>query len=113
MPFINVKTTAAIDDAKKEVLNTELCRITKECLGKGENWIMTGYEDNASLAFQGFTENIAYVEVKAFGAPSAAGADKMTSGVCQLFEKELNIPAGRTYVSYWGTDKWGWNGGNF
>ena len=113
MPFINVKTTAAIDSAKKEVLNAELCRITKESLGKGENWVMTGYEENASLAFQGSTDNVAYVEVKAFGAPSAAGADKMTAGVCQLMEKELGIPVNRTYVSYWGTDKWGWNGGNF
>mgnify|MGYP003302626986 CR=1 FL=1 len=30
-----------------------------------------------------------------------------------IMEKELGIPANRTYVSYWGTDKWGWNGGNF
>ena len=74
---------------------------------------MTGFEDQADLVFQGSAEDIAYVEVKAFGEPSAAGADKMTAGVCQLMEKELNIPANRTYVSYWGTDKWGWNGGNF
>ena len=113
MPFINVKTTAVLDSEKKNILNVELSRITKECLGKGENWIMTGFEDQADLVFQGSAEDIAYVEVKAFGEPSAAGADKMTAGICQLFEKELNIPAGRTYVSYWGTDKWGWNGGNF
>lgn len=40
MPFINVKTTAELNDAKKATLNQEICRITKECLGKGENWIM-------------------------------------------------------------------------
>lgn len=113
MPFINVKTTAALDSEKKDILNTELSRITRECLGKGENWIMTGFEDRASLVFQGSKEDIAYVEVKAFGEPGAAGADKMTAGVCQLMEKELGIPANRTYVSYWGTDKWGWNGSNF
>lgn len=112
MPFINVKTTKALDDAKKATLNTELCRITKESLGKGEQWVMTGYEDNVNLAFQGSTEDIVYVEVKAYGTPSAAGADKMTAGVCQLVEKELGIPASRTYVSYWGTNQWGWNGGN-
>lgn len=112
MPFINVKTTAELDSAKKAVLNEELCRITKESLGKGENWVMTGYEGNVSLAFQGSTDDIAYVEVKAFGTPSAAGADKMTAGVCQLMERELGIPASRTYVSYWGTNQWGWNGGN-
>lgn len=112
MPFINVKTTAALDSAKKATLNAELCRITEDCLGKGQNWVMTSYEDNASLAFQGSIENIAYVEVKAYGEPNATEADKMTAGVCQLMEKELGIPVNRTYVSYWGTDKWGWNGGN-
>lgn len=112
MPFINVKTTAALDSAKKETLNTELCRITKETLGKGEEWVMTGYEDSVNLTFQGSTEDVVYVEVKVYGTPNAAGADKMTAGVCQLMEKELGIPANRTYVSYWGTDMWGWNGGN-
>lgn len=112
MPFINVKTTATVDTEKKATLNTELYRITKESLGKDENWVMTGYEDNASLTFQGSAEDIAYVEVKTWGEPNAAGADKMTAGVCQLLEKELGIPASRTYVSYWDTDKWGWNGGN-
>ena len=92
MPFINVKTTAALDSAKKATLNAELCRITEDCLGKGQNWVMTSYEDNASLAFQGSIENIAYVEVKAYGEPNATEADKMTAGVCQLMEKELGIP---------------------
>ena len=113
MPFINVKTTVALDDAKKEVLNAELASIKKECLGKGEKWVMTSFEGNASLAFQGSTADIAYVEVKAYGEPSAAGADKMTAGVCQLMQTELQIPESRTYVSYWGTDKWGWSGSNF
>ncbi len=113
MPFINMKTTATLDNAKKETLSKELIRITRECLGKGENWVMTGFEDNAKLSFQGSNENIVYVEVKAYGTPAAAGADKMTKGVCSLVEQELGIPANRVYVSYWGTDMWGWNGSNF
>ena len=46
---------------------------------------------------------------------ASCGGEKadFTVGVCQLMEKELGIPANRTYVSYWGTDQWGWNGGNF
>lgn len=112
MPFINLKTTVALDNAKKEALTGELNRITQECLGKGENWVMTGYEDLVSLSFQGSTENIVYVEVKTYGTPASSGADKMTAAVCALMEKELNIPASRVYVSYWGTNMWGWNGGN-
>ena len=29
------------------------------------------------------------------------------------WEKELGIPADRTYIRYTATTDWGWNGGNF
>ena len=51
MPFINTKTTVSLSKSKKDSLTAEICRITRECLGKGENWVMTGFEDNASLFF--------------------------------------------------------------
>ena len=60
MPFINMKTTATLDIAKKDALSKELCIITRDCLGKGENWVMTGFEGNASLCFLGSTKDIAY-----------------------------------------------------
>lgn len=113
MPFINTKTTVTLSNAKKDALTAELCRITRECLGKGDNWIMTGYEDNASLSFQGSASNIAYVEVKTFGTPSAAGTSQMTAKICSLLERELSLPASRIYVAYFPTDNWGWNGNNF
>lgn len=37
MPFINMKTTATLDIAKKDALSKALCTITRDCLGKGEN----------------------------------------------------------------------------
>ena len=46
MPFINMKTTATLDIAKKDALSKEFCIITRDCLGKGENWVMTGFEGN-------------------------------------------------------------------
>lgn len=112
MPFINTKTTAALSNSKKDSLTAEITNITRECLGKGENWIMTGYEDNASLSFQKSTADIAYVEVKTFGTPSPAGASQMTAKLSSLFERELSISPGRIYVAYFPTDKWGWNGSN-
>ncbi|MCH5260196.1 MAG: hypothetical protein J1F18_10595 [Lachnospiraceae bacterium] len=113
MPFINTKTTAALSDSKKETLTAEICNIASECLGKGESWVMTGYEDNASLSFRGSTADIAYIEVKTFGTPSPAGAGQMTAKLSSLFERELSISPDRIYVSYFPTDKWGWNGNNF
>lgn len=113
MPFINTKTTVALSSAKKDALTSEISHITRECLGKGENWVMTGYEENASLSFQGTTSDIAYVEVKTFGTPSSAGTSQMTAKLCSLIERELSIPADHIYVAYFPTDNWGWNGSNF
>ena len=112
MPFINTKTTVTLSNSKKEALTAEISNITRECLGKGENWIMTGYEDNASLSFRKSTEDIAYVEVKTFGTPSPTGASQMTAKLCSLFERELSISPDRIYIAYFPTDKWGWNGNN-
>lgn len=113
MPFINTKTTVTLSNEKKKALTAEICHITRECLGKGENWVMTGYEENSSLAFQGHTTDLAYVEVKTFGTPSSAGTSQMTARLCSLFERELSIPADHIYVAYFATDNWGWNGSNF
>ena len=72
MPFINTKTTVSLSKSKKDSLTAEICRITRECLGKGENWVMTGFEDNASLFFQGDSAAVAYVEVKSSAICSPA-----------------------------------------
>lgn len=106
MPFINMKTTATLDIAKKDALSKELCIITRDCLGKGENWVMTGFEGNASLCFLGSTKDIAYVEVKCYGYPTKPQMNLMTRKVCTLLEEELGIPKKRIYVAYFPTEDW-------
>lgn len=114
MPFIHTQTTVTLDKAKRDSLTASLNAITSSCLGKGENWIMTGYTDNAELYFQGNQDgDTAYVEVKLFGTPAPAATDKMTAKICALYEKELGISPNRIYVSYYPTSNWGWNGSNF
>jgi hypothetical protein len=113
MPFINTKTTESLSSDKKAVLTTELCHIANDCLGKGENWVMTGFEEQVSLSFQGSTSGNAYVEVKTYGTPAAAGCKQMTHKICSLLERELGISADHVYVAYFHTDQWGWNGNNF
>lgn len=113
MPFINTKTTADLSNIKKDSLTAEYCHIVRECLGKGENWVMTGYEPQASLSFQGSSSDIAYVEVKTFGTPSSAETSQMTTRICALLTRELSIPADHIYVAYFPTNNWGYNGSNF
>ncbi len=113
MPFISTKTTCPLSQETKENLSASLEAISSKCLGKGESWVMTGYEDNCSLHFRGSFKDCAYVEVKLFGEPSGSACSACTGEICRLFEKELGILPERVYVSYYPTGQWGWNGGNF
>lgn len=114
MPFINTKTTVTIDKEKKDILTAAIGQITQECLGKTENWLMTGYEDNADLYFQGKQDQAAaYVEVKLYGNSSADAYSQMTTKMCDLYEKELGISADHLYITYYPTTNWGWNRINF
>lgn len=114
MPFINTKTTLILDRAKKDVLTAALCEITEKCLNKNRTWLMTNFEDGADIYFRGAREEkLAYIEVKLCGNSGSEAYNKMTAQICSLFEKELQIPADHTYVSYYPTDDWGWNNVNF
>lgn len=113
MPFVNLKTTAPIDPETKEALASEIAGICSECLGKGEAWVMCGFEGGVDLMFRGSGEDIAYLDVKAFGAMRDDATDAMTGKLCALMTQRLGVPADRTYVSYLSTTQWGWNGGNF
>ena len=67
MPFINTKTTLPLDVSKKETLSDGLAQIAKDCLGKSENWLMTGFEEKADIYFRKNWTAAAYIEVKLCG----------------------------------------------
>lgn len=112
MPFIKMKTTRKMTKEEKDSAVKAVNAITSECLGKGESWIMTEIETECGLYFRGSGDAL-YVEVKLFGNAGDGAYDRMTEKVCAFAESSLGIPGDRTYVSYFPTAHWGWNGSNF
>lgn len=84
-----------------------------ENLGKTESWLMVGFNGGIPLYFKGDDAPAAFVDISVFGSSTDAQCEKMTAAVCGIIEKELGIPADRTYVKYSGTSQWGWNNMNF
>lgn len=113
MPYILTRVSIPLDAAKREALTETYKEIMKTVLGKGENWTMTTFEDNAVILFQGSDKPCAYVEVKVFGEETASTSEKVTEGICAAITAQCAIPADRIYVSHFGTPFWGWNGHNF
>ncbi len=114
MPFINSKITCKISETKEETLKAALGQIISTIPGKSESFLMVGFDDGYPLYFGGNKlDKGAFVEVKIFGSTSNDALSKLTSKICDLYEKELGIPPRNIYITYAFVEHWGWNGSNF
>lgn len=113
MPFIDSKITVPVTEEKKEKIKSELGKLVLT-LHKTETYLMVGIEDNYDLWLGGNKlDKGAYISVSLYGNASASDYDKMTGQICDLYEKELDIPGNAVYVTYHPISDWGWNGSNF
>lgn len=113
MPMIKVETTESLSPEERNTIKTQLGKAIS-VMGKPESYLMINIADNQDMYFGGNKmDKGAYVEVKVLGNVDSAKSAAMTEKVCDIFQSELSIPGDGVYVSYWGTDNWGWNGSNF
>lgn len=113
MPFINTKVSVPLNEQNREAIKTAFGQ-SISVMGKGEKFLMVGFEDNVPLYFGGEKqEKCAFVDIKVFGDVDPDQVNQMTALVCQTMEMVLGIPADKTYVTYQSISDWGWNGRNF
>ena len=113
MPYISTRTNALISKEQRNIIREKLGK-SISLLNKSEEWLMLEFNSNCDLLFRG-NDNclIAYVEVKLYGDTNNELCDKMTNSISNILNEVLNIDMANIYVSYYPTDKWGWNGRNF
>lgn len=113
MPFIDSKITGVVSGKEKETIKRRLGEAVS-ILGKTENFLMVGFDDNYDLYMGGEQLNKGvFVSVALFGNASADAYNQMTKAICDIYEEELGIPGDKVYVTYTGVKDWGWNGKNF
>ncbi len=114
MPYIDVKTSAALTEEKCEAIKSELGRAISVIPGKSERWLMVGITPECRLWFAGdASSDCAMVKVAVFGSLSDGAADKMTAEVTKILSREAGIAPDKIYVSYSEHSMWGWSGSNF
>ena len=113
MPFIDSKVTTALTEEKKEANKSELGQAIS-IMGKGESFLMVGFEESYDLFMGGKKLDLgAFVSVRVLGQVNPAACDKMTAEICRIYQEQLDIPGKNVYVTYQGIADWGWNGSNF
>ncbi|MDO5518653.1 MAG: phenylpyruvate tautomerase MIF-related protein [Clostridium sp.] len=114
MPFIGSRVTVKLTPEKEEVLKQRLAKAADSILGKKEEYLMIGFEDEYELYFGGEKlEKGAFIEVKICGQVRKRSFNEMTAEVCRIYEEELGIPQDKIYVKYEEVENWGWNGSDF
>lgn len=113
MPFIETKTNVKITEEKEKRIKELLGEAISIIPGKSERWLMLNFKDNQRMYFAGESSPVCYAEVNLFGKASGEALEALTKRLCEIYESELGVSPGNTYVKYEEVDNWGWNGGNF
>ena len=114
MPFIDLRTTAKIDENKEAILRKEFGKIITLIPGKTEAWLMLEFSDECKMAFRGNTDgDTAMVSVELLGSAPKKSYDDMTRVICETVNTVLGVPMERIYVKYEEFSVWGFAGENF
>ena len=109
MPYINVSTTAKVDDKKK--LLEEISILISSLTNKSKRFVMAKLDDSCHLYFDNETPSC-FVEIKSIGSlnPSV-----MAKPISDFVYKKMGIPIDRIYISFEDVPAslWAWNGRTF
>ena len=111
MPFINIRTNFIVDDNKKLAIKRALGE-SVAVIGKSEQWLMVGFEQQTYMYFRGENVPMAMVEVSMYGGAAPEALNELTRQITILISDTCYVDDTRIYVSYMMTPYWGWNGSN-
>lgn len=114
MPFIDLKTSAKIDESTEALLREKFGKIITLIPGKSEAWLMVSFTDRNRMAFRGNADaDTAMVSVDLLGGATDKSYDDMTRAICKTVNEILGVPMDRIYVKYSEYLHWGFAGENF
>lgn len=114
MPYINLRTSAKLDETKMEEIKSALGKAITTLPGKTETYLMVDLEGGARLWLGGDNSKpLAMIDVKIFGHAKPADFSKMTAVLCDICHDKLGIVPTGVYVTYAEVENWGWNRSNF
>ena len=109
MPYINVSTSAKIEDKKK--LLEEISILVSSLTNKSKRFVMAKLDDNLEIYFDDESP-CCFLEIKSIGSLNPSEMARPISNF--VFEK-MGIPINRIYIYFVDVpaSMWAWNGRTF
>ena len=109
MPYINISTSAKINDKKK--LLEEISILISSLTNKSKRFVMAKLDDNCEMYFDDVTPSC-FLAIKSIGSLNPSDMAKPISDF--VYEK-MGIPKDKIYISFEDipASSWAWNGSTF
>ena len=109
MPYINVVTSAKVDD-KKKILQ-EISILISSLTNKSTRFVMAKLDDNCEIHFEGDGPSC-ILEIKSIGSLNPS---EMAKPISDFVYEKMGIPTDRIYISFENVSAsmWAWDARTF
>ena len=109
MPYINISTSAKIEDKKK--LLEEISILVSSLTNKSERFVMAKLDDNSEMLFED-ERPCCFLEIKSIGSLNPS---EMAKPISNFVYEKMGIPIDKIYISFEDVpaSMWAWNGKTF
>ena len=109
MPYINVSTSAKIEDKKK--LLEEISILVSSLTNKSKRFVMARLEDNSEMYFED-ESSCCFLHLKSIGSLNPS---EMVKPISNFVYEKIGIPIDKIYISFEDVSPsmWAWNGRTF
>ena len=109
MPYINVSTTAKVENKKK--LLEEISILVSSLTNKSKKFVMAKIDDDCEMYFE--DESLCcFLEIKSIGSLNPS---EMAKPISTFVYEKMGIPIDKIYISFEdvSASMWAWNGRTF
>ena len=109
MPYINITTSAKVDDKKK--LLEEISILVSSLTKKSKRFVMAKLDDSNEMYFEDESP-CCFLEVKSIGSLNPS---EMAKPIADFIYERMGIPIDKIYISFEDVpaSMWAWNGRTF
>jgi len=109
MPYINVSTSAKVND--KDKFLEEISILISSLTNKSRRFVMAKIDDNCQMYFDDETPSC-FLEIKSIGSLNPS---EMAKQISNFVHEKVGIPIDKIYISFSDVpaSMWAWNGRTF
>ena len=109
MPYINVSTSAKIEDKKK--LLKEISILVSSLTNKSKKFVMAKLDDDSEMYFDD-ERPCCFLEIRSIGSLNPS---EMAKPISNFVYEKMGIPIDKIYISFedMPASMWAWNGRTF